>query len=276
MAESAGSERLQQHAVVFPLVSSCDTQHWGKATEMSDGNARSEVELHLQRETLLDLRHVVNDELVVQQRRAVHRQLLAFAHGHCDGRVARQRDGAVGVGGGRPLAPGRVALLRLAARGRGGLGLQPLILIAECDLAQHEHASRHRAACEAVIGALGAHVSKVDALAEHVAGGGGFGRGDAQPRGEDARPVGEARTVPQQLPVANVSEALRLPLADHLKGLLQLEGVARVGGAMRVGDVRTQHPMQLRVLLDGLQVGVQLRVLGVDGVHVKSCGVDDA
>lgn len=78
------------------------------------------------------------------------------------------------------------------------------------------------AAGGAVVGRLGDHVGEVDALAEHVAGDGRFGRRDAQALAQDAGHVGDARAVPQQPPVRQLRErpvARRLALALHLEHL---------------------------------------------------------
>ena len=132
---------------------------------------------------------------------------------------------------------------------------------------------------EAVVGRLGGAVCEVDALAEHVAGGGRLGRGDAQPLREDAAPVGEPAAVPQQLPVAHVLEGLGLALALHLEGLVQLEGVRAVRRGVSLLQVALEQRVQLAAPLDRRELRAELLVAQVDGVHIEAralARVDDA
>mmetsp|Transcript_18232 Transcript_18232/g.45718 ORF Transcript_18232/g.45718 Transcript_18232/m.45718 type:complete len:610 (-) Transcript_18232:269-2098(-) len=231
------------------------------------------VELDLQHEPLLDLAGVVHDELVVEQRAPLHARGHDGPEGHLEPRVAGQADRRVRLGCRLAPAP-RVLLPRLAARGRGlVLGGEPLVRAAEAHLREEQHARGGLLVGEAVVGRLGGAVGEVDALAEHVAGGGRLGRRDAQTLRENAHPVGEAAAVPEQHAVLprrgrQAAHPLRegggLPLAHRTEDVLHLEAVGVVRGGVGLGRVLDDH----RDLLGGgrLEAAAEALVVGVVGV----------
>mmetsp|Transcript_21870 Transcript_21870/g.72452 ORF Transcript_21870/g.72452 Transcript_21870/m.72452 type:complete len:492 (-) Transcript_21870:415-1890(-) len=223
------------------------------------------VELDAQQVLLADLRHVVDDKLVVQQRGARHGCLLGLPLWNEHGRVGRQRHCAGGVRPSRSLAECGVLSSLLRRRARAVLGLETLVLVAERHVAQQQHARRRLARGEAVVCALGDHVCEVDALAKHVARDGRLGWCDAQPLREDARPVGQARAVPQQLPVGERRlEARLLGRARDGEHVLDVDLVRVVRRAVRVGRVPPDH-LVLR-LRRRREPALELRVHSVERV----------
>ena len=90
--------------------------------------------------------------------------------------------------------------------------------------------------CKAVVGALAAHVGEIDTLAKHVACTRSFGRGDSEALTENAHPVCEARTVPEELPVTDRLPDVRQVLADR-KCIENLKCVVVVCRGMRVVQI---------------------------------------
>ena len=103
---------------------------------------------------------------------------------------------------GREGEPSRCAHCVTGVAAGGGYLLD--VLLSERYLREKQHPGRMLRRSEAVVGALRRHVGEVDTLAEHVAGGGRLGRGDAQAAAEDARPIREAGPMEEELPVADV------------------------------------------------------------------------
>ena len=78
--------------------------------------------------------------------------------------------------------------------------------LTELGLTEEEKAGVAAGGGPAVLRALGGDVGEVDALAEHVAGDGGFGGSDAEALGEDAAEVGAAGAVPEEAAVGAVGK----------------------------------------------------------------------
>mmetsp|Transcript_14546 Transcript_14546/g.34326 ORF Transcript_14546/g.34326 Transcript_14546/m.34326 type:complete len:327 (+) Transcript_14546:134-1114(+) len=223
-----------------------------------------DAEVHVEDHDVLhlDLRRVVHNELVVHQPRRAHAlrhletlQVIlevlvgpTLTHGYL--RPTGERAGALGVGARLAHTVARVLLGRHRALCCLGVGRKTLVLLPQGDVAQRQHAGGVGAGPHAVVSRLTHHVSEVDALAEHVAGDGRLGRGDAQAFGEDPHPVGEAAAVPQQHAVLPrprgqgahaCGEASRLALARGLEDVLDLEAVGVVRGRMRLRGVLDDH-----------------------------------
>mmetsp|Transcript_18046 Transcript_18046/g.41481 ORF Transcript_18046/g.41481 Transcript_18046/m.41481 type:complete len:457 (+) Transcript_18046:697-2067(+) len=162
-------------------------------------------------------------------------------------------------------------LARLAAAlRRAELGGAAFVRLAERHFRQQQHADRILLVGEAIVGRLRRAIGEVQALAEHVACGGGLRRRDAQALRKNTTPVAEARAMPQQLPVPNVSKRLSFALALHLKCLHELQLVRRVSRSVRVRQVLREQIVQLAPLLHRHQGGAELRVARVDGVYVRA------
>ena len=118
------------------------------------------------------------------------------------------------------------------------VGIEEGIFCSKRHFAQQHDADVICLAREAVVGALAAHVSEVDTLAKHVAGAGRFGRGNSEPLTENADPVCEARTMPEELTVSNRLPNVWQVLADR-KRIENLKRVVVVRCGVRVVHIST-------------------------------------
>mmetsp|Transcript_7261 Transcript_7261/g.13828 ORF Transcript_7261/g.13828 Transcript_7261/m.13828 type:complete len:249 (+) Transcript_7261:1389-2135(+) len=157
----------------------------------SDGGSLSQallvIKLHLQHVPQVDLRHVVHDELVVQQ---VPRRPLRLCAVVC---FTRGHGHAIQV-----LVPGGVrhhlalAVRRLVAR----WGLLHVLCPGQTVRCPQRHVRQQHeprvvdAVCVAVVGTFGDHVSEVDSLPEHVPGHRRFGRCNSQALRNNTHEVG--------------------------------------------------------------------------------------
>ncbi len=149
------------------------------------------------------------------------------------------------------------------------LGGGQLVHVAQGHLREQQQTGGAGPRRETVVGRLGHHVSKVDALAKHVTRHGGLGRGDPQALGQDARVVGQPGPVPQQLPVVELLErlvTLLLALALHNKHVLDAEPVLGVRGGVGVGDVVGNGLEQGVRRGEDVQFRLELLVVRVDRV----------
>uniref|UniRef100_A0A1I8IJL8 Charged multivesicular body protein 2a n=1 Tax=Macrostomum lignano TaxID=282301 RepID=A0A1I8IJL8_9PLAT len=231
------------------------------------------LELHLEQVALAHLAHIVHDVLIVQQGQPGLSSGL---------RLAQRYLGA---------SPG----VQHSLRGPAGsfcdeLGPGALVHVAEGDLGQQHDGARLRPGCGAVVGRLGDHVGKIHALAEHVAGGRGFGRGDAQALTtgyaahlrQDAGPVSPPGPVPQQFPVRQLLKrfkSLLLALAPHLEDVDHFDTEGHMSRSVSILNVLDQPFVVLRVGRQDLNFRVQLlvvrlqRVLAVAAVSGLDHGV---
>mmetsp|Transcript_47742 Transcript_47742/g.72827 ORF Transcript_47742/g.72827 Transcript_47742/m.72827 type:complete len:389 (+) Transcript_47742:183-1349(+) len=221
------------------------------------------LELHAHQVPRLDLSGVVDDELVVEQRGLLCKRLRRLPHRYHHAVVHRTR--AARVGGGLAVAFHRQLVLR-DPFGEGGVGGVELVEVSERHLRQQQQPLGIRRRRKTVVGRLGDHVGKVDSFAEHVASDRRFGGCDAQTLGEDTDPVGDTRAVPKQLSVVVLLELLEpfvLALAGAVEGVDKLQRVVAVGLGVGVLDILFDHLPRVRTLLDRLEVGVELLVVGV-------------
>lgn len=134
--------------------------------------------------------------------------------------------------------------------------------VAQGHFTQQHQASVVGPAGAAVVGRLAHHVGEVDSLAEHVAGHWCLGRGDAQALRQDSHKVRQSGSVPQQLLVMDLLfESFVFLLLVQGINLLNLEPVVIMSGGMGVLNIFLQFLEELRLLINGLNLSLQLQVI---------------